>query len=145
MVKIGSCRGPTTFCPWCQRAINWAIADQLFMWLTQICFEQAPAETDDDDGVSASAARHDGSGRYDACSGVVCPPLDCPTRPYIPAGQCCPICPSAPAQTVRPQPKPRTTRPEIPPVTIEYCGFIELDLNLIICNLIMAGLSKPPF
>ena len=71
-----------------------------------------PAKTEEDDeAVSASAARHDGSSRYDACSGVVCPPLDCPTRPYIPAGQCCPICPSAPAETVRPT--QRSTRPEL--------------------------------
>lgn len=58
-------------------------------------------------------------------TGVTCPPIDCPVRPYIPEGQCCPICPDdgqeetpeeTPVQTVRPPPAPRPTpgRPPAP-------------------------------
>ena len=40
-----------------------------------------------------SSAVSGAQNRYDDCSGVQCPELDCPTRPYIPQGECCPICP----------------------------------------------------
>ena len=52
----------------------------------------APAP--DDGEPDPEAARYDSrtSGR-DPCDGVSCPELNCPTRPYIPQGQCCPICP----------------------------------------------------
>ena len=52
----------------------------------------APAP--DDGEPDPEAARYDSrtSGR-DPCEGVSCPELNCPTRPYIPQGQCCPICP----------------------------------------------------
>jgi hypothetical protein len=30
----------------------------------------------------------------DGCAGVRCPDItDCPTQPYVPLGECCPICP----------------------------------------------------
>ena len=77
---------------------------------------EAEAEAEEEDeGVSASAARYNEGNRYDACSGVVCPPLDCPTRPYIPQGECCPVCPSAPAETVRATSRSRaqTVRPDL--------------------------------
>ena len=45
--------------------------------------------TADGDAVAVSGAQN----RYDDCSGVQCPELDCPTRPYIPRGECCPVCP----------------------------------------------------
>ena len=29
----------------------------------------------------------------DGCAGVECPDVtDCPTQPYVPLGECCPIC-----------------------------------------------------
>ena len=43
---------------------------------------------------SPEAARYDGrGGNRDPCAGVFCPEIDCPTRPYIPEGECCPVCP----------------------------------------------------
>ena len=42
-------------------------------------------DNDGDDDVSASAARYNEGGvRYDECSNVICPPIDCPVRPVIP-------------------------------------------------------------
>ena len=38
----------------------------------------------------------------DPCAGVSCQPTTC-TSPYIPLGECCPICP--PSETVRPEPE----------------------------------------
>ena len=52
----------------------------------------APAP--DDGEPDPEAARYDSRTRgRDPCDGVSCPELNCPTRPYIPQGQCCPICP----------------------------------------------------
>ena len=45
------------------------------------------------DPGTPEAARWDAGGRNDPCRGVVCPEIDCPTRPYIPQGECCPVCP----------------------------------------------------
>ena len=50
----------------------------------------APPENN---GPETEAARYDYRGNRDPCAGVFCPDLDCPTRPYIPQGECCPVCP----------------------------------------------------
>ena len=50
-----------------------------------------------------------GSDDRDLCAGVFCPEIDCPTNPYIPQGQCCPVCPGA--SPVRPP----------PPVRFSFC------------------------
>jgi len=58
--------------------------------------EDAREEDVEQDGGGEDAQSSAVSGaqnRYDDCSGVQCPELDCPTRPYIPQGECCPICP----------------------------------------------------
>ena len=47
----------------------------------------------DDTSPDADAARYGGRNRYDPCANVHCPELDCPTTPYIPQGECCPVCP----------------------------------------------------
>ena len=47
-----------------------------------------------------------GSDDRDLCAGVFCPEIDCPTNPYIPQGQCCPVCPGA--SPVRPPPPVRS-------------------------------------
>ena len=44
------------------------------------------------DGAQSSAVSG-AQNRYDDCAGIQCPELNCPTRPYIPPGECCPICP----------------------------------------------------
>ena len=49
--------------------------------------------TDGGSEDAQSSAVSGAQNRYDDCSGVQCPELDCPTRPYIPQGECCPICP----------------------------------------------------
>ena len=54
-----------------------------------VSYPGAPAP---EDTGSPEAARYDGYSS-DPCAGIVCPEIDCPTRPYIPSGQCCPICP----------------------------------------------------
>ena len=46
-----------------------------------------------EDTGTPEAARWDRGRGNDPCRGVVCPEIDCPTRPYIPQGECCPICP----------------------------------------------------
>merc|ERR1719328_290280 len=58
--------------------------------------EDAREEDVEQDGGGEDAQSSAVSGaqnRYDDCSGVSCPEIDCPTRPYIPQGECCPICP----------------------------------------------------
>ena len=52
-----------------------------------------PLLTDGGSEDAQSSAVSGAQNRYDDCSGVQCPELDCPTRPYIPQGECCPICP----------------------------------------------------
>ena len=51
-----------------------------------------PAENTEDTG-NPEASRWDRGRDNDPCRGVVCPEIDCPQRPYIPQGECCPICP----------------------------------------------------
>ena len=46
------------------------------------------------DSGSPEAAIYGGDDR-DLCAGVFCPEIDCPTNPYIPQGECCPVCPGA--------------------------------------------------
>lgn len=47
-----------------------------------------------EDTGSPEAARYDRDrSNRDPCAGVTCPEIDCPTRPYIPQGECCPVCP----------------------------------------------------
>ena len=47
----------------------------------------------DNGSPDPEAARYDNNYGRDPCAGVSCPEIDCPTRPYIPQGECCPICP----------------------------------------------------
>ena len=86
-------------------------------------------DNDGDDDVSASAARYNEGGvRYDECSNVICPPIDCPVRPVIPPGECCPICPStAPAETVRP--RPTTAPPSRRTTTYRTTPEVEEDVS----------------
>lgn len=45
------------------------------------------------DEAEVEAARYDYRGNRDPCAGVFCPEIDCNSRPYIPQGECCPVCP----------------------------------------------------
>lgn len=45
------------------------------------------------DEAEVEAARYDYRGNRDPCAGVFCPEIDCNSRPYIPEGECCPVCP----------------------------------------------------
>ena len=72
-------------------------------------YEESSLPDEDSQGVpeydpgAPEAARWDSGQRNDPCRGVVCPEIDCPTRPYIPQGECCPICPGqSQAAPVRP-------------------------------------------
>lgn len=63
-------------------------------------YEAEPPPDENDYGSPApedtgkpEAATYGRNRNNDPCAGVVCPELDCPTRPYIPQGKCCPECP----------------------------------------------------
>ena len=69
-----------------------------------------PAEYDDDSG-NPEASRWDRGNSNDPCRGVVCPELDCPERPYIPQGECCPVCPSGRSQVAPVRPDLQVSEP----------------------------------
>ena len=54
----------------------------------------APPAPETDDGSPEAVAAPYGPDE-DICAGVFCPEIDCPTNPYIPHGECCPVCPGA--------------------------------------------------
>ena len=70
MVVIDSCRGSAAFVHDANVLFTRQAQINLLCSILKTSLEQAPAETDDVDGVSTTAARHGGRGRKDGCRGV---------------------------------------------------------------------------